>query len=1066
MFEDDVKVLRITPDAPGKGGVKISQNEWTTVPLNDIWDSRNVHVFQGGWRREPATQEWQTNGLQNTLASAIRAIHPFVRYVNLFAEGYGHAELLSSCETTDSGTNWADHGMRHVYDHTTGHVLLDGMQNESVAARMLTVVNRCLLVTGDREAQLYTGAELKPDGTGVADDPYPLDPTGLPVHYVYPLGVEAPEAAPVVSLTATFVVTQGYYGTAGQSRIVTPDPASLLATAGVGQINLTGQTVPARQLDVAVTNATVGTTKCCYAKAGQRFLALDGYLTSDQKAQLVGLDVTAGGNFGTIIKVTDDRDTPHVFWLAGWSSLVANATFLWIDKDNVEDVGKVTSTGGSGQVTGMTPPTPPSGILKPYATGAGEAVTLVGVSRSITQAGPPHDPYPLDVDSPALTVQEGGYWARSGDVIEIDAGTSAAAEGVFTWSAGYGPQYSYAWFDPKSGHVSNGAPITIVRHMEDVAGVSTEVDQTVPTNPRIKLESISWPDADTARRFTHILVFRNFVTQSGTNLFVVGGLDPSDSVNWKGFRSNLTDAIQDCGNIADGGDHFWEDSNTDESLLADFEFRLPRFTNGKPELVTSLGRTITPRMKEAAFWDGRLWLAGPDDPTGLYYSADRVQCTFGRPEESFPLGNRLAIPADDGQITGLRLWGERLLITTERWAYTVAGSNERMYRLIRISTRMSGVGPLQCDEVPGQIEGQTGALVYLHPDGRLYACAEGQDPYWLSEDIQRLLAACVPNRTAYNDMRVHVAQLGGRRLVAVTKTQQGAEGVGAFLYDLDQKCWYIHQQQPITAFATIYGTQFGPIELIGTLHGSPTVTGASLSTWLGYTALGGYSTAGGCYLATTELDFDGQKTRKQLMFVRVIGDSGVLSGSWPNGDAISQTVGTGLNDVQFDGDLQNYSRSASGTTYTLQATGTAAFKWKKDSGAFSGSVAMTGGWQSLSDTIVVRFPAATGYTTNDTWIIKIGPAWKVGVAVDGSGISPDIVARPWAGETLPYAAYRPAPNQREWIALPGARSDTGAAGGPMVGYRFRLTVKLPPLTEATECWAIDVGWKTVSERDA
>ena len=126
-----------------------------------------------------------------------------------------------------------------------------------------------------------------------------------------------------------------------------------------------------------------------------------------------------------------------------------------------------------------------------------------------------------------------------------------------------------------------------------------------------------------------------------------------------------------------------------------------------------------------AYWDGRLWVAGPQDPAALHYSCDRTQCPFGIPEESFPDTNVLRIPAADGCVRGLRLIGEQLLITTERWAYTIAGNNESNYRLVRISTRMGGVGEYQMDEFVSDVEGGGALIVFVGTDARVYAMPLG-----------------------------------------------------------------------------------------------------------------------------------------------------------------------------------------------------------------------------------------------------------------------------------------------------------------------------------------------------
>jgi len=78
--------------------------------------------------------------------------------------------------------------------------------------------------------------------------------------------------------------------------------------------------------------------------------------------------------------------------------------------------------------------------------------------------------------------------------------------------------------------------------------------------------------------------------------------------------------------------------------------------------------------------------------------------------------------------------------------------------------------------------------------------------------------------------------------------------------------------------------------------------------------------------------------------------------------------GVGLNDM------------SSGGTYTgartavfqieIDATGSPdTFRWKKDKGAFTSGVAITGAAQTLQDGLTVTFGATTGHTLNDKWFI-------------------------------------------------------------------------------------------------
>lgn len=89
--------------------------------------------------------------------------------------------------------------------------------------------------------------------------------------------------------------------------------------------------------------------------------------------------------------------------------------------------------------------------------------------------------------------------------------------------------------------------------------------------------------------------------------------------------------------------------------------------------------------------------------------------------------------------------------------------------------------------------------------------------------------------------------------------------------------------------------------------------------------------------------------------------------------------GTGLDDA-----TSNSGNGVWGGTkdsvFTIEisvAGGTDSFKWKKDSGAFSGDIAITGAAQALSDGVTITFAATTGHTLTDQWTIDAGEQLKI-----------------------------------------------------------------------------------------
>ncbi len=77
-------------------------------------------------------------------------------------------------------------------------------------------------------------------------------------------------------------------------------------------------------------------------------------------------------------------------------------------------------------------------------------------------------------------------------------------------------------------------------------------------------------------------------------------------------------------------------------------------------------------------------------------------------------------------------------------------------------------------------------------------------------------------------------------------------------------------------------------------------------------------------------------------------------------------TGAGLNDATFGGVY-----GTTGTaTFDVEIDGTGTpdtFRWRKDGGSWTSLVAITGGAQTLSNSITVTFGATTGHTATNSW---------------------------------------------------------------------------------------------------
>lgn len=120
--------------------------------------------------------------------------------------------------------------------------------------------------------------------------------------------------------------------------------------------------------------------------------------------------------------------------------------------------------------------------------------------------------------------------------------------------------------------------------------------------------------------------------------------------------------------------------------------------------------------------------------------------------------------------------------------------------------------------------------------------------------------------------------------------------------------------------------------------------------------------------------------------------------------------GTGLDDMSTGGAYNEASGGVTVFTVWIDATGTPdTFKWSKNGGSYTTTVAITGAAQTLSDGVTITFAATTGHTLADKWHIYVYNTSYIG---DKSSIIPnnkevhigtgrvDSVSRPlWCGYT-------------------------------------------------------------------
>ena len=231
----------------------------------------------------------------------------------------------------------------------------------------------------------------------------------------------------------------------------------------------------------------------------------------------------------------------------------------------------------------------------------------------------------------------------------------------------------------------------------------------------------------------------------------------------------------------------------------------------------------------------------------------------------------------------MKLIGESLLITTERWAYTIAGNNESNYRLVRVSTRMAGVGDYQMDEFISDVEGTTTIVVFVGTDAKIYAMPLGGQAVWISKEIQTYLATSTSwlfVRARYQKVRVHCMTTSGRRMVLVYIPDYSGNSGKTFFYDFDQKIWTEEtitnanstaKSGADTAWATVPSPDKNSIEIYTTRSTDtiPPISPVPIIDCREWFDVSYAIPVPGGYVRTFPLTFDGKKTRKQLHFIRI-----------------------------------------------------------------------------------------------------------------------------------------------------------------------------------------------------
>jgi hypothetical protein len=791
------KTLQIVPDQVGKGGSKTAVHSHQAQPLLDTYYVLGVHVWNQRWTKERLGVA--IAGTNQGSVTATKAVHPF--YV------YSIANANASPDRYILQHDLISTGFNTIWNRTTADMVAN-YDVECVPASFTNIKNRCFIAWGGTQGLIYDGADAVvigaiPPATGI---------TGY-------------------TITGGDVYSNAVYTARGSAYVIcqTIPPSPDWTGADVGKrIVIDGNTY----------TITAYFDSAAYAPAGT--------LTNG-----------AGAYIGTVGDV--------------WPDNQYRGAMLRVGGVNQARVASYTTAGGVTTITFQT---------AVAAAHAGSAYTLVGKGYQLNTTAVADD------------------WTATATVFRASSSAS------LSWS-GNGPQYAIAAYDPVTGHISNISPILTV----------TEDDQT---NVTITLAGFPTQLAAEAR-FSEWMIFRTLLS-GGNVLFPLTGF-PGQAINlssaappgtWVDSYPDSTLALSGALAAPQTGGRVGNDKPT---ITASQDYAGTVVCNGTSLIVRASGPTFSqdfvgqvisipasgnytvtgyaqPNKLTIAFipptaafpaagtrsysvpafvlyarpahmaqWDGRIWMSPVQDPGLILFSADSVQVTFGVPEECYPTLNAMRIPAADGRVNGMRLVGDTLVITTDRYAYYVAGTNESNYRLLRLSTVMYGVGDYQMSELVADGSQEQDGVLFLGRDKKLHVMAPGSGTISVSEPISDRFLSTITTLTNYQDCRVHAGAMDDRRFITARLPGE------AHIFDIERRVWnritlsVLGSLSAVTpdCMTTIYAGSSSPVEEVWAYQGQ-------VGSWLSTVSTLATLTGG---VTVFDTDFTGKKSRKRLHFVRI-----------------------------------------------------------------------------------------------------------------------------------------------------------------------------------------------------
>ena len=388
----------------------------------------------------------------------------------------------------------------------------------------------------------------------------------------------------------------------------------------------------------------------------------------------------------------------------------------------------------------------------------------------------------MEVKAEASTGTTGVY-GGPGEIINVAAGLNELGLSTHRWAIFYGKlkcdvayNYSYAYYNSLSGHLSNLAPTT----------------QIIVPEKRFNFLITNWQDLGGAHPPVNPLHYDTIIFFRSAD----GSLAMQEM---KRISSTALSADIDI-----------VDAVEDTALGA---ITAPTAFNAPP-----------PLFHQIAEYQERIWGIDAIDRTKIWFSADEGQIAtvdedgmgVGRAEECFPPTNYIIVPSVGGMAHTIIKAGNMLFVGTDYGLFVVVGSNELNYGFEHIFGE-DGVYPGAITEYQGPLSRGTPGAFFVTQGMRAFVIAAGLGKHEIGIRVADKLVGFSNLIADERGLKIHVKYVNGSargtNLTVGAGSYQsvkdrnyimihGFKGTGpgeldkgqieALVYDIELDAWYYH----------------------------------------------------------------------------------------------------------------------------------------------------------------------------------------------------------------------------------------------------------------------------------